>query len=168
VQMKNLFLIIIIVFGLQLTAYAQTGSKMYKRFLKGIYHKKTPTISCDSLNIAHDKYVLIDTRSEEEYEVSHLEGAEFLNYDTYQDVDITQYDKETPIIFYCSVGWRSQEVTEYFMKQDFNNVYNLYGGIFEWSNNDLPLYNIKGEDTDSVHVFSKKWGFWLKSGVKVY
>lgn len=166
--MKYLLLILTTAFGIQLGASAQVENKMYKRFLKGIYHKKTPTISCDSLNIAFDKYVLLDTRSEAEYNVSHLKDAEFLDYDTYKNVDITQYDKETPIIFYCSVGWRSQEVTEYFIENNFNKVYNLYGGIFEWSNKDLPLNSIKGEDTDSVHVFSKKWGFWLKNGIKVH
>jgi len=166
--MKYVSAILILVFAFQLSAKAQVGNKMYKRFLKSIYHKKTPTISCDSLNVAMDKYILFDTRSEAEYEVSHIKDAKFLDYDTFQQNDFSQYDKETPILLYCSVGWRSQEVTEYLMEQGFSEVYNLYGGIFEWSNKALPLNSIKGADTDSVHVFSKKWGYWLKNGIKVY
>ena len=166
--MKYIVISLLLVFAFQLSANGQADNKMYNRFLKGIYHKKTPTISCDSLNVALDKYIILDVRSEEEYNVSHIEGAQFINYDTYKDYDFTLYDNETPIALYCSVGWRSQEVTEYMRQLNFNNVHNVYGGIFEWSNKALPLNSMKGEDTDSVHVFSKKWGFWLKNGIKVY
>lgn len=166
--MKYFGLILTIAFTCQLGANAQVGNKMYKRFLKGIYNKKTPTLSCDSLNVALDKYAVLDVRSEVEYTVSHIHGAEFVNYDTYKKHDFTKYDKEAPIALYCSVGWRSQEVTEHLRQLGYSNVHNIYGGIFEWSNKDLPLSNINGEDTDSVHVFSKKWGFWLKNGIKIY
>ncbi len=155
-------------FACQLSTLAQVENKMYKRFLKGIYDKKTPTISCDSLYATVDKYILLDTRSEDEYRVSHINGAQLIDYDTYKDYDFTQYKKDTTIALYCSVGWRSQEITQYMRQLGFNNVHNVYGGIFEWSNKTLPLKNIKGEDTDSVHVFSKKWGYWLNNGIKVY
>jgi len=155
-------------FAFQLSVNAQAGNKAYNLFLKSIYHKKTSTISCDSLNTTLDEYTVLDIRSEDEYKVSHIKGAQFINFDTYKDSDFTLYDKEAPIALYCSVGWRSQEVTEYLRQLGFNNVHNVYGGIFEWSNKGLPLNSIKGEDTDSVHVFSKKWGFWLKNGIKVY
>lgn len=166
--MKTCSILTFLIVAIGCNLNAQTESKAYKRFLKGIYHKKTPIISCDSLNEAFKNYTLIDTRSKEEYDVGHIQDANFIDFDDYQNTDLSQYDKDEPIIFYCSVGWRSQEVTEYFMEQGYNNVHNLYGGIFEWSNKDLPMYNPEKQDTDSVHVFSKKWGFWLKNGIKVY
>jgi len=95
--MKYISLSLMLAFAFQLPANAQVGNKMYKRFLKGIYHKKTPTLSCDSLNAALDKYTVLDIRSEEEYEVSHIRGAQFVNYDTFKDNDFSQYNKETPI-----------------------------------------------------------------------
>ena len=35
---------------------------------------------------------------------------------------------------YCSIGKRSEKVTQKLKKAGYNNVSNLYGGIFEWVN----------------------------------
>ena len=45
---------------------------------------------------------------------------------------------------------------------------NLYGGIFEWINNDFKIYNSEEKETDSVHTFRKTLGKWLVKGTKVY
>ena len=50
----------------------------------------------------------------------------------------------------------------------YKNVQNLYGGIFEWKNNDGKVYNQQEKETDSVHAFSKHWGKLLLKGEKVY
>ena len=50
----------------------------------------------------------------------------------------------------------------------FENVRNLYGGIFQWKNQDKPVVDTKGIKTDSVHTYSKAWSKWLKKGIKVY
>jgi 3-mercaptopyruvate sulfurtransferase SseA len=50
----------------------------------------------------------------------------------------------------------------------FNNVYNLYGGIFEWKNLGYPVYDSNGAETENVHVYSEEWCVWLKNGNKIY
>ena len=47
------------------------------------------------------------------------------------------------------------------------NVYNLYGGLFEWVNKGGDIYK-KGQTTQKVHAYSKKWGRYLTKGIKVY
>jgi rhodanese-related sulfurtransferase len=38
-------------------------------------------------------------------------------------------DRDTPIVFQCHHGVRSQHAAEYFRRQGFRNLYNLRGGI---------------------------------------
>lgn len=152
---------------ISLNLFGQANGVLYNLYLKGIYNKNTPTLTCNELYNNYEDYTIVDTRSEEEYKISHLKNALFLNFDTYTKQDLSEIPLDKPIVFYCSVGWRSQKVTEYFIKNGINNVNNLYGGIFDWANKTLPLYN-KREQTDSVHVYSQKWGYWLENGFKVY
>jgi predicted sulfurtransferase len=76
-------------------------------------------------------------------------------------------DKNAPIVVYCSIGVRSEDIGEKLQKAGFTNVKNLYGGIFEWKNQGNPVYKNKME-TDSVHTFNKQWGKLLDKGIKVY
>ena len=50
----------------------------------------------------------------------------------------------------------------------YKNVYNLYGGIFEWKNNNWKVFDNKGFETDNVHTFNKNWSKYLKKGTKIY
>ena len=114
--------------------------------------------------------VILDAREEDEYQVSHIEGAKFIGFNTFSSETVRAEipEKETPIIVYCSLGIRSEEIGEKLKKAGFTNVQNLYGGIFEWSNNEYPVINEQEKETDSIHVFSKAWGKWLLKGEKVY
>ena len=51
--------------------------------------------------------------------------------------------KKTPTIVYCTIGARSETIGEKLKKNGFTNVYNLYGGIFEWKNADFKVLNKK-------------------------
>ena len=41
--------------------------------------------------------------------------------------------KDTPLVFYCHHGPRSQQAADFFCSHGFRNVYNLDGGIDAWS-----------------------------------
>ena len=69
---------------------------------------------------------------------------------------------------YCSIGIRSEDISEKLKKAGYTNVYNLYGGIFEWKNRNYPVVNPENEVTEKVHAYSKQWGQWLHKGKKVY
>lgn len=71
------------------------------------------------------------------------------------------------VIVYCSVGYRSERIGEKLQDAGFINVQNLYGGIFKWVNEGMPVYNSIGP-TKQVHGYSRSWGVWLQKGEKVY
>jgi rhodanese-related sulfurtransferase len=122
----------------------------------------------DKLN--NREVVLLDTRSAKEYAVSHLPNAKFVGYDNFDISMVNDIPKDKEIIVYCSVGYRSDKVGEKLKKAGFENVKNMYGGIFQWKNEDFEVVNQGGEKTDSVHTYNKRWSKWLEDGkgIKVY
>ena len=74
---------------------------------------------------------LVDVRSEQEQAIAAIAGARLLDQ-AYHD-ELLQLDRDTPIVFQCHHGIRSQHAAEYFRGHGFRNLYNLRGGIEAWS-----------------------------------
>jgi monothiol glutaredoxin len=74
---------------------------------------------------------LVDVRTEEERAFAAIDGARLLDR-AYHDA-LLQLDRETPLVFQCHHGIRSQRAAEYFQQQGFTNLCNLSGGIDAWS-----------------------------------
>jgi rhodanese-related sulfurtransferase len=74
---------------------------------------------------------LVDVRTEEERAIAAIDGSRLLDQ-PYHDALLLR-DRDTPIVFQCHHGVRSQQAAEYFRRQGFRNLYNLSGGIEAWS-----------------------------------
>jgi len=74
---------------------------------------------------------LVDVRTHEERAIAAIEGSRLLDQ-TYHDALLLR-DRDTPLVFQCHHGVRSQHAAEYFREQGFRNLYNLRGGIDAWS-----------------------------------
>ncbi|AXG68340.1 putative adenylyltransferase/sulfurtransferase MoeZ [Kordia sp. SMS9] len=129
-----------------------------------------PYITVSEL-LQKENIVLLDSREKVEYETSHIENAVCVGYDKFKLKKVKKLlpkDKNTPIVVYCSLGIRSEDVGEKLQKAGYKNVYNLYGGIFEWKNQDQTVVDNKGETTENIHTFNEDWSIWLKKGVKIF
>jgi rhodanese-related sulfurtransferase len=125
-------------------------------------YPNVPSISTDSLakrlsDETRPTPVLLDARSPEEYAVSHLQEARYVdpNADTLPDLDTLAV--HTPLVVYCSVGYRSAGVVQTLQEQGFSNVANLKGSIFRWANEGRPVYR-NGRPVASVHPYDATWG----------
>ena len=107
--------------------------------------------------------LLIDARHIEEYELSHLQTAELFAsvQDLLKDVTCHVSTLDTPIVVYCSIGYRSADVANSLVKAGFSHVFNLSGGIFQWVNEERPIFQ-KNQSVKSVHPYNKVWGKLLK------
>lgn len=114
---------------------------------------------------ADKKTVLLDTRQPEEFQTSHLPGAHWIGYKKFKITNLPDIQKNTPIIVYCSVGYRSEKIGEKLKAAGFTNVRNLYGGIFAWANEGRELEDHKGKTTKTVHGYDKKWSKLLDPDV---
>jgi monothiol glutaredoxin len=76
-------------------------------------------------------FEFIDVRTDDEREIASIEGARLLDQ-AYHDELLTR-DRNTPLVFHCHHGMRSQQAAEYFQQKGFSNLSNLAGGIDAWS-----------------------------------
>lgn len=146
---------------------AQVESKAYETRLSGLLSHSVPEVSVFQISQSNDRIVFLDAREIKEYEVSHLKGARWVGYNDFNISEMEGLPEKTKIVVYCSVGYRSEKIAEKLIAVGFTDVNNLYGGIFEWKNQNNPVYKDQVE-TDEVHAYSKMWGRWLKKGRKVY
>lgn len=129
-----------------------------------------PYISVASLNEKVNEVTILDARELNEFEVSHLKNSIFVGYKNFHINEVLKQlpNKSEQIVVYCSVGVRSEKIANILKKAGYTNVQNLYGGIFEWKNNDNAVYNANDIETDSVHAYSKQWRNYLLKGIQVY
>lgn len=76
---------------------------------------------------------LIDVRSPQEREgFGSIEGDAFLlDQEKVQDM-MDNWDKKTPIVFYCQQGFRSLDAATWFIGHGFSEVKSLEGGFMAW------------------------------------
>src|SRR3990170_930121 len=88
---------------------------------------------------ARPQPVLLDARTEAEYEVSHLQGARRI--DPYRPgvVGLTRFPKDTPIVVYSSAGYRGARVASWLGQAGYPNVLNLGSSLFQWVNEGRPI-----------------------------
>jgi len=60
--------------------------------------------------------------------------------------------KDREVILGCNSGSRSRDVTLFLIDQEFDNVYNLKGGISEWIELNLPVKWDNHKTENNVHV----------------
>ncbi|WAL59204.1 rhodanese-like domain-containing protein [Thermocoleostomius sinensis] len=102
--------------------------------------------------------LLLDARTPEEYHVSHLAQAQLVTADWQTHLEAVP-PKQTPIVVYCSVGYRSAQVTQQLQQQGYSQVFNLEGSIFQWANEHRPLYQADRR-VQTVHPYNQYWQ-WL-------
>ncbi len=145
----------------------KVNSKTYDMLLSSLLSHEAEEIDIwDAKKM--DSAIFIDSRKQAEYEVSHIPKAVWVGYENPNLESLEKLDKETPLIIYCSVGYRSEKISLQLEKKGFKKVYNLYGGIFEWVNQGNEVVDNEGKTTDKVHAYNLLWGVWLTNGEKVY
>ena len=146
------------------------GQESIEEVLQKYNKESIPYIYASELNNNKHNTILLDAREYKEYEVSHLKDAIFVGHKTFQLSSIKDKlkQKDQKIVVYCSLGVRSEDIAETLKKEGYTNVFNLYGGIFEWKNKGYNIYTSNNTITENVHVFSEAWSRWLTKGKKVY
>ncbi len=152
--------------GRNLQAPTHVNDKTYDLLLSLLLSHRVPEISVDRL--ASEHLQILDARSSREFEVSHIPNSLWVGYEDFSLDRLPAIDKHAPIAVYCSVGYRSERMTEHLRQQGYSNVVNVYGGIFEWVNTGHPVVTGNGVETEAVHAHSRFWGVWLKRGTHIY
>lgn len=145
----------------------RTTNKAFGVMVDALIKESVPVVTCNELK-QMPVAVRLDAREKKEYLVSHLPNARWVGYDDFDISRVADLPKSTPIVLYCSVGYRSEKVGEKLQAAGYTNVHNLYGSLFEWVNQGNPVVDAAGKPTKRVHAYSRAWSIWLKQGEKVY
>lgn len=165
-KLKNYLIIFVLMISFNKMNSQNSLSTLLNKYNTG----NSPYISVEELRMhqLNDEVVILDARELDEFEVSHLQDAIFVGYNYFDESKIQNIPKDKRIVVYCSIGIRSENIAKRIMNAGFKDVHNLYGGIFEWKNEDFPVVDSTGKETEKVHVYSKRWGKWLENGKKIY
>ena len=81
---------------------------------------------------SQENYIILDTRTQEEYEEGHIPGAILIPYDEItQKAETILTDKNQLILVYCRSGRRSKLASQDLVKLGYTNI-REFGGIIDW------------------------------------
>lgn len=111
--------------------------------------------------------LVLDARTPEEHAVSHLPGAVSAPDAESALTAIRNTGAETPVVVYCSVGWRSSDLVQQLRDRGVEKVWNLEGSIFQWANEGRPVVR-NGEEVRQVHPYDESWGRFLEPSLRTF
>ena len=77
-------------------------------------------------------YIILDTRTREEYDEKHIPGAILIPHDQIkQEAESVLKDKDQLILVYCRSGRRSKLASEDLVALGYTNI-KEFGGIIDW------------------------------------
>ncbi len=162
---RRWILFAVLALGVTMTlATAATSSSAWKALISVRFHDvrwvDAETLASWMRSSERSELVLLDVRNSEEQEVSQLQGAQYLD-PVHPNIAALTIPEDATVVVYCSVGYRSAAIIEDLERAGIQNVYNLQGGLFDWANQDRPIY--RGEErVEEVHPFNRLWGLLLR------
>lgn len=108
--------------------------------------------------------LLLDARTQEEFDTSHLPGAQRVPPDATAEALLAQLGAQhgRSVVVYCAVGGRSamlvQRLQAALTATGAGPVSHLRGGIFAWQAQGRPLVDGQDQATTTVHPYNWFWG----------
>lgn len=88
----------------------------------------------------HQSALVLDIREDKEYVTGHILGSQHIPQSRLgSELGKLKHDKSKPVIAVCNSGARSKSACSMLVKQGFEDVYNLAGGVMAWKSANLPL-----------------------------
>lgn len=164
--MKLLILSIALIF---LVGCFRSDGRDLEEVSKDLISGSVPVVSTQELadTLVEKKVVILDARKKEEFEVSHMPDAIWVGFKDFDIERVRGIDPKTPIVVYCSVGYRSEKIGEKLNAAGYSDVKNLFGGLFAWANEGRPMIDQKSEATTSVHGYNNSWARYLSPELDV-
>lgn len=107
--------------------------------------------------------IVVDFRNHYESEVGHFEGAITPDVETFRESlpiineQLQDYKEDKNLLMYCTGGIRCEKASAYFKHQGFKNVYQLEGGIIEYTRQ-IKEENIESKFIGKNFVFDQRLG----------
>jgi rhodanese-related sulfurtransferase len=100
------------------------------------------SVSEFSSKVAEAGIITLDVRTPGEFNEGHIDGAQLIDFQSGNfESEIETLDKSKTYAVYCRSGSRSGQAVKIMSDAGFTNLYNLNGGVIDWSSAGLPLVN---------------------------
>lgn len=96
-----------------LISSAITGQDKLDKLLRKWNNRNVSYMSLETLALSKTMVILLDTREEKEFKVSHLKNAIYVGYNNFKLKETLiklPKDKSAKILVYCSLGIRSETI----------------------------------------------------------
>jgi rhodanese-related sulfurtransferase len=98
---------------------------------------------------AGEKFLLVDTREDREWDRGHIPGAVHLGRGIIErDIENVIPDRSAKIVLYCGGGYRSALAADNLQKMGYTNALSMDGGWREWTEAGYPVEG--GEETSKT------------------
>jgi rhodanese-related sulfurtransferase len=124
-QHKGLVVLILILF-FTLSARSQGDSLSNPRQLD-------PAEFLSRMTLADNK-IVIDVRTDDEYNEMHIEGAKWIENKAELEKYLGKFDREQPVFIYCQYGFRSATASKFIAEMGYLHVYSMRTGFEGWLN----------------------------------
>ena len=84
------------------------------------------------------EFFLLDVRTQGEYNEGHINGSTLIPVELIES-KLDEIPKDEKILVYCRSGRRSAQASQILVDNGFKQVYNMKGGIIEWTNSDYEV-----------------------------
>lgn len=107
--------------------------------------------------------IVIDMRNHYESEIGHFEGAITPDVDTFRESlpiineQLKDHREDKKLLMYCTGGIRCEKASAYFKHHGFKNVYQLEGGIIEYTRQ-IKAEGLKSKFIGKNFVFDNRLG----------
>ena len=94
----------------------------------------------EALNELKNGALLLDLRRKSEIAYKSFDVPETIFSDPNElKENFSNLPEDKPVIIADNAGIRSRQITQFLIENNFTNVANLSGGMFEWDKNNLPV-----------------------------
>lgn len=142
------------------------GAHLRDKF-DSIDHISTATLASRLGSESGSDFLLVDCRSPEEFQISHIPGA--MNLVSVDEISahLDSSGHGGAIVVYGAVGHRSAKLAEGLKRRGIERVENVAGSIFKWANEERPMVDASGDPIRQVHPFNAFWSSRLREGLAV-
>ncbi len=77
--------------------------------------------------------LILDVRTQEEYDVGHIKNSTLIPVQVL-DKRLNELPRDKKILVYCKSGSRSAQASQILVNNGFKEIYNMKGGITDWTN----------------------------------
>lgn len=127
--MKRFSVILILIITCAAILYGCTSGGEDK--MENSYEQITPAEAKEIMD-TQDGYIILDVRTQEEYDEAHIDGAILIpDYEISDRAESVLKDKDQLILVYCRSGRRSKLAASELVKLGYTNI-KEFGGIIDW------------------------------------